>query len=564
MPIEIRINRFVKSALRSLSPRQRRRFLLLTVTRAVLFAVDLVAVFLLATGVNSLSDGSGGDVGGTLGAAALLMLVRSAATLMVSRATFRFLAQVEVEVGGRFTEAIFSASQELLDTFRSQDLAFALNQGTNSLTTRTLGFFLIVVSDGFALVALVAVFLLLYPLEGLMLVALVMVSVIPVQRSVARRIHESASVWADATVDMMQQIQEFQASRREIFLNSASKLMADRLNGFRASAAGASARFNFMLTVPRTVIEIATLSVTALLLLVAYWRLPSQEFVVFAAMLTAITFRIAPLGIGIIGALGVISQSQGETQVNRQLIDEMQASSGKTSTAGTDELVEAHNWAIALESLTYCFPGASSPVIRDVTLQIDQNAVVALVGPSGTGKTTLLECITGIRQVTDGRVRIFGKSLEVLREECPGFFGLVTQSPALSRGTFAENIALFSSSEIDREKVSQLAHEVGLGTFLSRSPSGIDTMIGEGAMQLSGGERQRLSIARALYSDPRILVMDEPTSALDGLSEEQVFDLIAVERQKRTILVVTHRKPTSFAFDRVYEMSNGSVRRVEG
>ena len=559
----VRIDYFVKSSLSSLSPPQRRRLFLLTLLRTVLIAVDLLAVFLLAIGISSLSDSSGVDASATLGIAALLVLVRSITTLIVSRATFRFLAEVEVEVGGRFTETIFSAPQELLDAFRSQDLAFALNQGTNSLTSRTLGFLVIVVSDGFALISLVTVFLSLYPLEGSILVALVVMSVLPVQRSVGRRIHESSSVWADATVNMMQQIQEFQASRREIFLNSASKVMANRLNGFRQDAANASARFNFMLTVPRTIIEIATLSITALLLLVAYWRLPSNDFVLFAAMLTAITFRIAPLGIGIIGALGVIAQSKGETHVNRRLINQIEIRSLNTTAKPAEDEFELNTLAVSLEKVSYCFPGSNVPVVRDVTIQIASNEVVALVGPSGTGKTTLLECITGIREATSGHIRIFGKTLEVLHSEHPGFFGLVTQSPALSRGTLAENIALFSGSEIDKERVSRLAHEVGLGAFISRTPIGIDTPIGEGVLQLSGGEKQRLSIARALYSDPKILVMDEPTSALDGLSEEQVFDLITAERRKRTILIVTHRRPSSFAFDSVYEMSHGTVRQIE-
>lgn len=554
---------FVKSSLDSLSPPQRRKIAFLALMRTVLFAVDLLALLLFATGIGSLSNNPGVDASATLCIAVVLMLLRSGASLVVSRMSFRFLAIVEAEVGGRFTESIFAAPQELLDSFRGQDLAFALSQGSNSLTTRTLGFFLIAVSDGFALVSLVSVFLFMYPLEGLMLLVLVVLSVVPVQKSVARRIHESASVWADSTMDMMQQVQEFQGSRREIFLNSASKLMARRLNSFRENAANSSARFNFMLTVPRTVIEVATLSVAALLLVVAYLRLPSEDFVVFAATLTAITFRIAPLGIGIIGALGVISQSKGETEVNRQLINKMKIYGDMYPTKLSVKDVESDRWAISLEDLTYSFPGSTSPVIRTVSLEIASNEVVAITGASGTGKTTLLECITGIREPNAGHVRVFGRSLKELHGDYPGFFGLVTQSPALARGTLAENIALFSELAIDRTRVLQLAHDVGLDAFLSRSPDGIDTVIGEGALQLSGGERQRLSIARALYGNPRILVLDEPTSALDGLSEEQVFELIAAERSRRTVLVVTHRKPASFAFDAVFEMSDGLVRRIE-
>jgi ATP-binding cassette subfamily C protein len=471
----------------------------------VIFGSDLLAILLLASGVSSLSEGTGNHAAVMVGGAALLMFARSGATLMVSRATFKYLADIEVEVGGKFTAAIFSAPQEILDQFRSQDLAFALNQGTNSLTTRTLGFLLIVVSDGLALVSLVSVFVALYPLEGAMLVVMVVFSIIPVQRSVSRKIHDAASVWADATVEMLQQVQEFQASRREIFLNSASQLMSDRLNKFRSDAAAASARFNFMLTVPRTVIEVATLAVTTLLIFIAYWRLPSEEFVVFAATLMAITFRIAPLGIGIIGALGVISQSQGETRINRELVGATTCHSSNEGASQETLEPDAHSWAIYLDGVTYSFPGSIDPILSDVNMRVSAHQVVALVGVSGSGKTTLLECISGIRRISSGTLRVFGKTTDDIRLTHRGLIGLVSQSPAIARGSVAENIALFSTLEPNRELILTLAHKVGLDEFLGRCQQGIDTVIGEGALSLSGGERQRLAIARALYGDPQIL-----------------------------------------------------------
>jgi ATP-binding cassette, subfamily B, bacterial PglK len=547
-----------------MSKTQRHKFFGLTVLRSLIFASDLVAILLLAAGVNSLSSGAGESSHILLGGAALLMFIRSGSTLLISRATFRYLAEIEVQVGGNFTEKVFSAPQEVLDDFRSQDLAFALNQGTNSLTTRTLGFFLIIVSDGIALISLVIVFMLLYPLEGGLFVVMVMFTIVPVQQSVAKKIHDAASLWADSTVEMLQQVHEFQASRREIFLNSASQLMADRLNKFRSSAATASARFNFMLTVPRTLIEVATLAVTIVLIFVAYSRQPAQEFVVFTAILMAITFRIGPLGVGIIGALGVISQSQGETRINRELSSATASDKEHRHTRENGREGEYGSWAIYLQDVSYSFPRSSDPFLTEVSMRVLPNQVVALVGKSGSGKTTLLECITGIRRVNSGTLRIFGQKTEDIRLGYPGFIGLVSQYPAIARATVAENIALFSKSEPDRERVLSLLGKVGLQDFLDKCPVGIDSIIGEGALHISGGERQRLAIARALYGDPQILVMDEPTSALDGLSEEQVFDLIESERNNRTVFLITHRRPHDFLFDVVYEISDGAVNRAEG
>jgi ABC-type bacteriocin/lantibiotic exporter with double-glycine peptidase domain len=118
---------------------------------------------------------------------------------------------------------------------------------------------------------------------------------------------------------------------------------------------------------------------------------------------------------------------------------------------------------------------------------------------------------------------------------------------------------MFSDAEIDRARVVELLERVGLDDLLERLPAGIDTEVGEGRIQLSGGEKQRVGIARALYRDPALLVLDEPTSALDGLNEEAIFELLQAERERRTVILITHRRPDRFVFDRVLTVDAGTV-----
>lgn len=561
MSINLKTSAYLRQAFTSLDKRQRKVFLLLSTLRTLSFGIDVGAILLLVTGVNQLSARDGNLAGIFLAIATIALFIRSLVTLYISRSTFKFLSQVEVVAGGRFTEAVFSAPQEKLDVFRSQDLAFALNQGTNSFTTRTLGFFLIVVSDGLALIGLVLVFSFVYPLEGAMMVFLVLSVVVPVQRFVTRRIHESAADWSAATIEMLQQIQEFQTSRREIFLNSAAIVMSNRLAKYRNTAASSSARFNFMLTVPRTVIEVSTLAVAAILLTFSYIRMSSSDFIVFSAMLMAVVFRVAPLAIGVVGALGVISQSQGETVVNRKLLSDLSETESRAITEISLDPLSYVGAVIDVRDISYSFPGVTTPVFKNVTLEISANEVCAIVGLSGSGKTTLLDCLMGLRSVSNGSVQLFGKQPDEVRQQFPGTMGLVTQTPSIRSASIAENVAFFSSEGIDEERVFDLLIHVGLQRFLDRQTEGVNTLIGDGYIQMSGGEKQRLALARALYRNPKILIMDEPTSALDGLSEGQVFELIQNEKTYRTIILVTHRQPHNMTFDKVYEVSDGKVSR---
>jgi ATP-binding cassette, subfamily B, bacterial PglK len=559
MTNEYSLQDYVKDSVRTLNHSQRRIFIWLSIFRTFVFALDVGAILLLTSGLNQFQSQDGKTALIMVSAAAVGMLLRSLLTLYISRYTFGFLSKIEVIEGGKFTETVFAAPQETLDAYRTQDLAFAMNQGTNSFTTRTLGFFLILISDSFALFALVSVFTVVYPAEGALMIFLVLSSVIPVQRFVNQRIRLSAKEWSAATIDMLQKIQELQTSRREIYLNSAERNMSLQLGKFRRDAAQASARFNFMLTVPRTVIEVATLIVAAILLAIASLRMSTDDLIIFSGMLMAVVFRVAPLAIGVVGSVGVITQSLGETTINRKLLSDLNGTRLKQLIDVPLPQPNETGPTIEIKSLSYSFPNSQIPVLENVNLTVFPNEICAIVGASGSGKTTLLDCIMGLRELSDGSIQLLGMSPNELRRRSPGSIGLVIQLPSIKSASIAANVAFFDSQNIDRELVQSLLTRVGLDAFIKGQPQGIDTLVGDGNIQMSGGEKQRLALARALYRNPKILIMDEPTSALDGLSETQVFDLIQQERLNRTIVLVTHRQPMSLIFDRVYEVQDGKV-----
>jgi len=199
------------------------------------------------------------------------------------------------------------------------------------------------------------------------------------------------------------------------------------------------------------------------------------------------------------------------------------------------------------------------PVLREIDFRAPAGSVTALVGPSGAGKTTLVDLLGRFYEVTDGAVRIDGVdirdfSLASLRDK----LGIVSQETVLFHDTVRANIAygMEDVSEEDLRRAARAAHADG---FVQRLPQGYDTVVGERGTQLSGGQRQRIAIARAILRDPPILILDEATSALDSESERLVQ--VAMERllQGRTVFVIAHRLSTVQQADQILVMSEGRI-----
>ncbi|MCR5709713.1 MAG: ABC transporter ATP-binding protein/permease [Bacteroidales bacterium] len=205
------------------------------------------------------------------------------------------------------------------------------------------------------------------------------------------------------------------------------------------------------------------------------------------------------------------------------------------------------------------FTYGDAPVLRDVSLVIPKGSVVAVVGPSGAGKTTMADLLPRFYDVSGGSVSIDGRDIRTLRlEDLVGLLGVVTQESVLFNGTVHENIA-FGCPEASREEVVEAARIANADEFITRLPEGYDTGIGDRGAKLSGGQRQRIAIARAVLKNPPILILDEATSALDTESERLVQDALTRLMDNRTALVIAHRLSTIRTADKIVVLQDGHI-----
>lgn len=221
-----------------------------------------------------------------------------------------------------------------------------------------------------------------------------------------------------------------------------------------------------------------------------------------------------------------------------------------------------HAGTLVFDDVTFSYHPQEGPVLRDFNARIEAGEIVALVGPSGAGKTTIVNLVPRFYEPQSGRVFLDGIELDRLRlTELRGAIAIVPQETQLFRATIAENIRYGRLNATDDE-VRAAAREANAEEFVSAFPAGYETEVGERGVRLSGGQRQRIAIARAILRDPRILILDEATSALDSHSETLIEEALDRLLPGRTTLIIAHRLATIRRASRILYIEAGRVRET--
>lgn len=214
---------------------------------------------------------------------------------------------------------------------------------------------------------------------------------------------------------------------------------------------------------------------------------------------------------------------------------------------------------LTVEAVVAAAPGAQLAILKSVTFMAVPGELTLVIGPSASGKSTLARLLVGVWPAASGKVRLDGADVYAWdKEELGPHVGYLPQFVELFDGTVAENIARFGT--VDRAQVAQAAAQAGLIETIEALPEGYDTRIGDEGAVLSGGQRQRLGLARALYGNPRLVVLDEPNSSLDEAGEKQLLaTLFALKARGATTVAITHRTTMMPAADRMLVLNDGQV-----
>lgn len=434
-------------------------------------------------------------------------------------------------------------------------LVYEVQTGTQLLVASLLT----LVKDSLTLVALLA-YLLWLNWQLTLFVAVLFPAVALVMRVLGRRLHKLTVQGQAATDELAYVVEENVMAWRIVRLHEAApaqkgrfRVQADRLRRLMIKSVAAGAT---MTPITQVLAAVALSSV----IVVALWQAEAAGAAgsggsvgSFVAFITAMLMLIAPIK-HLSDVMAPITRGLAAVERGLDLIEHSPAEQGGRHAPGRAR------GEIAMTAVGLQYGADAAPALQDVSLAVAAGETVALVGPSGAGKTTLVNLLPRFLEPTSGQITLDGIPLadwdtQALRRQ----FALVSQDVVLFNDSVAANVALGDPKGIDVERVTDALRAAHLLEFVQSLPQGPDTVIGHNGTQLSGGQRQRLAIARALYKDAPVLILDEATSALDAESERAVQAALDTLMRGRTTLVIAHRLATIEHADRVAVLDAGRL-----
>ncbi|HLR32576.1 MAG TPA: ABC transporter ATP-binding protein, partial [Fodinibius sp.] len=321
------------------------------------------------------------------------------------------------------------------------------------------------------------------------------------------------------------------------------------------------AYIRFIQQVPRPVVETTAVLGMLLVAVVLLWQDRSMETIIPILALFAMgTVRLMPSVQQIVSMYTNLRYNIVSLDPIYDDLKELESYSARFIEDRKNKSKLKFSDEIELKDLNYRYPGSDEQAITGISITVHKGEAIAFVGSSGAGKTTVVDLILGLLEPNEGEILMDGVNIQDHLSAWQQNIGYIPQMIYLADETLRSNIAFgLPKDEIDDAKVMQAVKLAQLESMISRLPDGLDTIVGEHGTRLSGGQRQRVGIARALYHDPKVLVMDEATSALDNITEKQITDAIESLKGERTLIMIAHRLTTVKNCDRLYFMEDGKI-----
>jgi ABC-type multidrug transport system fused ATPase/permease subunit len=571
-------------AIKVLTPLDRRKIAGITILQVLMGGLDLLGVvafgLLGALSISGVQSAEPGDrVSATLkflqineatyqtqililGTSAVVLLVgRTILSIFFTRRILFFLSRRGARISADLISRLLSQSLLLVQSRTTQETVYAVTTGVERIVLQVLATAVVWIADLSLLIIMIIGLLVIDPVTALATISVFSLVAYFLYRFMHIRAGMLGVESSNLNVKSNEKIVEVFASYRESVVRNRRDYYAREIGHLRYSLANSSAEIGFLPYVSKYVIE-TTVVVAAVLIGAVQFALQdaSQAIATLAVFLAAGT-RIAP---------AILRLQQGSIYIRHGLglsvptLDLIDALGNAPMVENVDDHVDTvHDGFIAeveVENVTISYPGKTDSAIENVSLTIPAGSSIAFVGPSGAGKTTIIDILLGVLNPDSGKVLISGLPPLLAVAKWPGAVSYVPQDVVISAGTIRENIALgYPIGEATDELVSGALKVAHLDEFVSGLPDGLDTQVGERGARVSGGQRQRLGIARAMFTRPLLLVLDEATSSLDSETEASIADAIHDLRGSTTVVIVAHRLSTIRNADKVVYLSNGKV-----
>jgi ABC-type multidrug transport system fused ATPase/permease subunit len=493
--------------------------------------------------------------------AATLLTFKTLISLYFSRRTLYFLSRRGARLSSILLSKLLGQNLMKVQERSIAETLYAVTSGVTVINVGVLGAAVYLIADVSLLIILgVGLFVVdtLIAISTLVIFSLVAITLYKKMHVSMRNMGEDL---AGISIIRNERITEIMNSYRELVVKNRRSYYSNEVAKMQIKLADSSAGISFLSNISKYVIELTVVIGSLVIAAIQFSTQTAMHAVAVLSIFLAASTRIAPAVLRVQQGLLQIKGSIGIAAPTLELLEELgnEESIERTS----DEIDFNHEGFRAnakLNNVSLTYAGKTIPAISAINLEIQEGSIVAFVGPSGAGKTTLIDVLLGILQQEYGTVSISGVEPLQAIATWPGALGYVPQDVVISNGTIRENISMGYPAGIATDELVTDATDIAqLTDFVRSLPLGLDTPVGDRGTKISGGQRQRLGIARAMFTKPRLLVLDEATSALDGETEANIADAIQKMKGKVTVIMIAHRLSTVREADKVIYMESGKI-----
>jgi ABC-type multidrug transport system fused ATPase/permease subunit len=521
------------------------------------------------------------------GGSLLLFLFRSASSLWFSRRSLYFSGRLAAKLSLELAEySLILGSKVKSLNLSQQEIAYATTGGSTRFAGAIIGSLLLISSDVLLLTIVGAGLFYIDVFTTFILMAYFILLAFLLHYFTAIRVKNFSRSSTHLNIDSSQYLLETLELSRELALKH---LLSDRVKNFgemRNQISRFQASLQFIPSLSKYVLEIGILFGVSFIALIQFAELDFVGgsavlglFVIAGARLAPSIFRIQQ---GFVSLLASIQSTkhvalllEQKQQLSLPIKSVVQKNNITLNSEEIDNIDKTlipvqRGLEVGIENLNFSFgtrdhsKESKEDILLNISMHFLPNSISAILGKSGVGKSTLLDLLTGFSLPKSGFIKIDRVDITEFIQNNPGAVALVPQEPKLIRGTIIENITLQpSNSEEDIRRVSTLIELVGLNNVDQGEIFNLETQLGFGQRQLSGGQKQRLALARALFTNPRLVFLDEFTSGLDSFNERLLVELVGRLQHRSTIIMVSHRPRTLAICSTFYVLKHGSASKFD-
>jgi ATP-binding cassette subfamily C protein len=575
-------NSVLLKSFRLIEPKDRTKTVLSTVIQVISGLLDLLGVAMIGalgaltiSGLNSKGPGdrlnSALKLMGLEGfnlqkqitiigvAAVLLLLGKTFFSAIFTKKTIRFLSRISGEKSAQLLKTILESSYLQIKEINSKELSFAIRWGARAPIVGIVGAVSSFITDGFLAIILFAGLFLVDPVICLAAIFIFASIGTALYWSLNHKARFLGTQEAKLSIKIDQEVSELLGSLKELIVRQRVEYYYAKTKKSLSQISDYQAQQAFLPLLSKYVIETAIVLATILVVLIEFITQDTSRAIATTTVFFAAASRIAPAILRMQQSLVAIKGNIGVAQSTIELFEKFQLEQLNVLSKSEFNLIHTgFSGDVKLDKVSYSYPGNLKYAIKELDFQAKPGEFIGITGISGAGKSTLVNLILGLIEPTHGTVLISGLNPREASEKFPGAVSYVPQEIYISDSSVRENITLgFDETSVTSDIIEDAIKKSSLEKFILDQKEGLSFMVGEQGNKISGGERQRLGIARALITNPKILILDEATSSLDGVTEAEITNAIEGLAGDTTIIVIAHRLSTVKNADRILFLKNG-------